>query len=155
MNLQLRPVQDADELFLRRLHREAMGPHVEATWGSWNPDAQAERFAKAPISEHTLILLDGQPIGCLLVLQGADAVVLSRIWLLPEAQNRGIGTHLILQVCGQAAERGQAVRLRVLKANRAHRLYARLGFTIVEDGPTHFVMERPAVVASGSDTVAG
>jgi hypothetical protein len=30
-----------------------------------------------------------------------------------------------------------------------------LGFTIVADGQTHFVMERPAVVASGSDTVAG
>jgi ribosomal protein S18 acetylase RimI-like enzyme len=142
MNIELRAATASDDPFLRQLHREAMGPHVEATWGAWDPEAQAKRFEKAPVSEHLLVLINDRPVGCLLVSQDPDAVVLSRVWITPEAQNQGIGTHLILQVCHRAAMADRIVRLRVLKANPAHRLYARLGFVVVAEGPTHFVMER-------------
>lgn len=145
LDVQLRQAADDDEPFLRKLHREAMGPHVETTFGSWNDDVQAERFAKAPIAAHQLVVLDGNPIGCLLVLREHDAVVLSRIWIAPAAQRRGIGTRLILQVCDTVGEEGSPVRLRVLRSNPARRLYERLGFEIVAETPTHFVMERAAV----------
>jgi ribosomal protein S18 acetylase RimI-like enzyme len=154
-NVQLRHAADEDEPFLRRLHREAMGPHVEATWGSWNDDAQAERFAKAPVSQHQIIVLDGHPIGCLLVLRERDVIVLSRIWIAPAAQRRGIGTRLILQVCEMADKERSRIRLRVLRSNPARRLYERLGFEIVAEMPTHFVMERAAVDQSGTQSSFG
>jgi GNAT superfamily N-acetyltransferase len=141
--VRLRPATDADEEFLRWLHREAMGPHVEAAWGSWDDDVQRQRFGKAPIADHTIVLECDQPIGCLLVILEPDAIVLSRIWITPAAQGRGIGSRLIARVCQQADTAGVPVRLRVLRANRASRLYARLGFRVVKEHPTHVVMERP------------
>lgn len=127
-----------------------MGPHVEAAWGSWDADAQAERFAKAPLSEHHIVVFEGRPIGCLLVLRESDAVILSRIWIMPSSQQRGIGTRLVWEVCEQATREGLPVRLRVLKVNRARRLYERLGFETVSATPTHFVMERRSLKVTGS-----
>lgn len=141
-NVTLRQAADRDEAFLRKLHREAMGPHVEAALGWWDTDEQEKRFAKAAVSWHQIIVLDGHPIGCLLLLSKSNAVILSRIWIIPSVQGRGIGTHLVLQVCKRAQEDGCPVRLQVLKVNRAQQLYARLGFEIVAETPTHFVMER-------------
>jgi ribosomal protein S18 acetylase RimI-like enzyme len=140
-NVTLRQATEKDEAFLRKLHREAMGPHVEAALGWWDADEQEKRFAKAAVSWHQIIVLDGHPIGCLLVFSKPNAVILSRIWIIPSAQGRGIGTHLVLQVCDKAQEDGCPVRLQVLKVNRAQQLYARLGFEIVAETPTHFVME--------------
>lgn len=112
-NVTLRQAADRDEAFLRKLHREAMGPHVEAALGWWDTDEQEKRFAKAAVSWHQIIVLDGHPIGCLLLLSKSNAVILSRIWIIPSVQGRGIGTHLVLQVCKRAQEDGCPVRLQV------------------------------------------
>lgn len=142
VGIAIRRATEKDDAFLRRLHRLAMGPHVEAVWGAWDDEDQAGHFAKAPLKQHDLVVLDGRPIGCLLVLDEADALVLSRIWLLPEHQNRGIGARLVTQLCEQAAREGLPVRLRVLKVNPAHRLYRRLGFSVTHESETHYSMER-------------
>jgi len=141
VELAIHRATEKDEAFLRRLHRLAMGPHVEAAWGSWDDDEQAGHFAKEAVDQHEVVLLDGRPIGCLLVQRAADALVLSRIWLLPSEQNRGFGSQLVRQVCERAAREGLPVRLRVLKANPAHRLYRRLGFSVTHESETHLSME--------------
>jgi len=142
-SVRLRQATADDEGFLRILHRESMGAHVEAAWGSWDPVVQNERFAKARVSEHQIVLLDGKAIGCLLVTRELDAVVLGRIWITPDAQGRGIGTRLIRDVCDDAAREGCPVKLRVLKVNRAQQLYRRLGFVVVDETDTHLLMQRP------------
>ena len=78
-NVTLRQATDKDEAFLRKLHREAMGPHVEAALGWWDTDEQEKRFAKAAVSWHQIIVLDGHPIGCLLVFSRSNAVILGRL----------------------------------------------------------------------------
>jgi N-acetylglutamate synthase-like GNAT family acetyltransferase len=143
--IRLRQATVDDEPFLRTLHREAMGPYVEAAWGSWDPDVQEERFRKAPVSDHQIVLLDGTAIGCLLVQREDDAVILSRIWITPNAQGRGVGTQLITRICDDADRDDLPVKLRVLKINRAQRLYRRLGFEIVHETDTHLVMLRRAM----------
>jgi ribosomal protein S18 acetylase RimI-like enzyme len=142
--IRLRQATAHDEVFLRVLHRESMGPHVEATSGSWDPDVQEQRFAKATVHEHQIVLLDEEAVGCLLVVLENGVVFISRIWISPAAQGRGIGTFLIQQICDDARQNGSSVKLRVLKVNPAHRLYRRLGFEVIDETDTHFFMVRRA-----------
>jgi GNAT superfamily N-acetyltransferase len=144
MNVELRRATSADEGFLRQLHSDAMRSHVEEAWGLWDPDEQAKHFSKAPVRDHEIVLLDRRTVGCLLVVREIEEYVLSRIWIVPGEQGRGLGTHLVRQLCERALHEGHGVRLRVLRLNRAHRLYARLGFVVVTATETHFTMKRIA-----------
>ncbi|MHC4341279.1 MAG: GNAT family N-acetyltransferase [Planctomycetota bacterium] len=141
-SVRLRPAR-ADELeFLRTVHREAMRPHIEATWGFWDESVQRKRFDdKTDPSTHEVIEFAGRPIGCRWVSRHPDALELVRLWILPEAQGRGIGTFLVRRLLAEAARSHLAVRLRVMKVNPAHRLYRRLGFRIAGETETHYLME--------------
>lgn len=113
--ISLRPASEADAEFIFSALRASMRPYVEATWGTWD-----ERWQR-------------------------DHVCLARVFLLPRAQGRGIGSMLIRQVCEAAHRRGLPVVLTILKVNPARRLYERLGFTVVGETATHLRMEsRPA-----------
>jgi ribosomal protein S18 acetylase RimI-like enzyme len=75
------------------------------------------------------------------VITEQDCVHLAEIALLPDERNHGIGTALISGVLGEARSRGAPVQLRVLRNNRACRLYERLGFLIMADNGIHLSME--------------
>jgi ribosomal protein S18 acetylase RimI-like enzyme len=65
------------------------------------------------------------------------------IAILPEFQNRGIGTTLLQRLAEECDREGKALTDYVDKGNeRAMRLYERMGFRIKEEIPTHFKMER-------------
>ena len=53
--------------------------------------------------------------------------------LMPEARRLGIGGALLSVVLADAAPRGKSVSIHVEKNNPARTLYARLGFTILDD----------------------
>jgi GNAT superfamily N-acetyltransferase len=141
VRLELRRACPEDEIFLRTLHREAMGPHAVATYGAWDEALQSAHFTKVPLEEQEVLVRDGCRIGCLLLLRRDGAVVLSRIWLTPAEQGKGIGGKLVAKICHDAAVEGLPVRLRVLKLNPARRLYERLGFQTMSQTETHFEME--------------
>ena len=62
------------------------------------------------------------------------------IEILPEYQNRGVGSAVIRDVLAQAQAEGLPVGLQVLKVNPARRLYERLGFNVVGETATHYLM---------------
>jgi len=138
----LRPATAADVEFILRVRREAMRPHVERVYGVWDEKAQ-HRPLHDPAS-HDIIELDGEAVGCQWVRRHPDALELVRLYLLPHAHGRGIGTEVVSRLCDEAAQRGLPVRLRVLHGNPAQRLYLRLGFALVRQTDTHVYMERPA-----------
>ncbi len=143
--ISLRRATASDMEFLRCVHREAMRPHIERTWGSWNEDDQRRRFYESTDpATHEIIEVSGEPVGCQWVRQQPGALELVRLYLLPEAQGIGIGTHLVAALCERAERRGLPVRLRVMRVNRAQRLYRRLGFKVVGETETHLLMERAA-----------
>ena len=103
--------------------------------------AQRQQYdASYPQAESGIILRDGRPIGRMLVDRTAREITLIDIALLPEHRNTGIGTELIKELLGEAAEARKPVRLHVLKSNPALRLYERLGFSKVGDQSMYFEM---------------
>ena len=141
----LRAARSEDLEFLRRVHEAAMRPHVERAFGSWDADEQRRRFSEStdPTS-HEIVSLDGAPVGCQWVRVHADALELVRLYLLPEAQGRGVGSQLVAQLCARADRARVPIRLRVLALNPARRLYQRHGFCVTGETETHVLMERVA-----------
>ncbi len=94
---------------------------------------------------HRIIEWQGQPIGILALQKLPGWIMLNRIFLLPGAQRRGIGTRIMGEILKSASAQRLPVRLRVLKVNPARRLYERLGFVVTEETETHYSMEaRPS-----------
>jgi ribosomal protein S18 acetylase RimI-like enzyme len=145
-----RPATQADYQFLYTLHKLALGPYVEATWG-WDEASQGKRFRDAwEPTANQVVLLHGEPIGCLRVEDPDDHVFVHSIALLPEHQRHGLGASRLRQVQASAATRGLPVRLHVLKVNPARALYERLGFAVVGEDDVRWHMESPIGAGAGS-----
>ncbi|KQC14754.1 MAG: hypothetical protein APR56_03145 [Methanosaeta sp. SDB] len=98
-----------------------------------------------PEADQRVILLDGRPVGNLIVIRGHKEIRLAEIALLSEDRDKGIGSCLIRDLAEEAVEAGLPLRLHVAKFNRAIRLYRRLSFALIGDTGTHFFMERPPI----------
>ena len=133
---QLRSASQADYAFLYDLHKTAIRPSVEATWG-WDEAWQQDYFAqKFDANKRQIIMVNGQDVGVFILEKREGAVYIGLIEVLPAFQGRGIGTAVIQDILRQAQKQNRPVMLHVLKTNEAgKRLYERLGFvvTAVED----------------------
>lgn len=121
----------------------------------WSPDqqdaflhqqfrAQSEHYsAQFPRADHSIILLDGRPVGRFFVSRNSEAIDLVDISLLHQHRAAGIGTRLIQGLLDEGRAGGKPVRLHVFRFNRAQRLYERLGFKKIGESQTHFQMEAP------------
>lgn len=127
-----------DEPFLLALYSSTRKDEVSA-WGWEVPQLDAflhmqyqfqQRSYRAqyPEARLQLIVHDTKRIGKLLVAHANHAIVLVDIALLPEHQNEGYGTELVLSLQREAVEYGKPLLLHVQTTNRAKRLYERLGF---------------------------
>ena len=86
-------------------------------------------------------MLDGQNAGRLIVHRTRETLRIVDLALLPQYRNCGIGTELLRRVFGEAAATKKPLRLKVLKGNRAARLYQRLGFAPVGETDLHLELE--------------
>lgn len=143
MSFRLRAGVAEDLEFLWRLHRAAMGPHVERAFGSQDEQAWRDRVVgRTDPTVHEIVEVTGKPVGCQWIRAHEGELELVRLYLLPEAQGMGIGTRLVASLCERADREGLLVRLRVLQVNPARRLYERHGFSVVEETDSHFLMRR-------------
>jgi ribosomal protein S18 acetylase RimI-like enzyme len=137
----LRAATPEDAEFLFQLQKATMREYVEQTW-SWDEKWQRAHFQeKFDPTKNQIVVLDDRDIGVIAAERRGDEVFLTSIYILPEYQRRGIGTLLIKSVLDRAFQKGLPVRLRVLKVNPARRLYERLGFSVVEEANTHYLMK--------------
>ena len=130
-DLGVRPALSSDREFLFEVRRAALRAYVEQTtgWDEAEQRATADKeFAELPFA---VVERDGRPVGYLCVLHDSEYDFIEEIALLPEAQGRGIGTHLLEDILRTAQRRGVPVRLSVFVTNPAQDLYARLGFEVV------------------------
>jgi len=150
--VELRPVAPTDDPFLLSVYastREDELAQVEWAEGQkdiflrWQFDLQRREYeTRFPDADYRVIVLDQQPAGRIWVGADNEQIRLLDIALLPEFQNRGVGTALVERLKRQADNDGKALRHMVFVLNNnAERFYERLGFRKIEDFGAYKHME--------------
>ncbi len=147
----LRAATPADQDFLKAVFADtrseelaalALDPKQAAAFIDMQFNVQQRSYsARYPAADNSIILLDGLPIGRLLVDRSEEAVTLVDIALSSDYRSRGLGSLLIRGLIDEATASQKPVRLSVYRFNRAARLYQRLGFSTVEDTGAYLEME--------------
>ncbi len=101
----------------------------------WQYDLQRREYeARFLEARYDVILVDGSPAGRIWIGTDNEQIRLLDIALLPEFQNRGVGTLLIRRLIDQSTCAGKPLRHMVFVLNNdAHRFYERLGLVVIED----------------------
>jgi GNAT superfamily N-acetyltransferase len=124
--IKTRKVTENDKEFLWNLKVAAMRPWVELVYG-WNDDAQYSYFLKSfRPKTMRIIRYDGQDVGMVELLERPEELFIARFEVLPEFQNRGIGTTTIQWAIDQAVAAQKTLRLQVFKINSAQQPEDRL-----------------------------
>ena len=142
--LTLRPLTPADEEFLVALYGSTREEELsQAEWAEgqkelfikWQFDLQRGEYqARFPDAEYNVILVDDARAGRVWIGRDDEQIRLLDIALLPEFQNRGVGTLLLGRLIDEARSVGKPLRHMVFVLNNnAERFYERLGFVIIED----------------------
>jgi ribosomal protein S18 acetylase RimI-like enzyme len=140
----LRPITDGDGPFLFRVY--ASTREAELAPVPWTP-AQKEAFLRMQFNaqhahyradyrgaQRSIIVRDGAPAGRLYVDRREGELRIVDISLLPEHRGAGIGGALLRELQDEAARARKPLTIHVERNNPALRLYARLGFQVVEGG---------------------
>jgi len=110
-----------------------------AGFEEWTRDTITGREPDCILS---VIEYDDLPIGMFRVLRSSEKITLAGIQLLPEYQNKGIGTNLIKQLKREANQKKVSLFLSVAKDNpNAQRLYEQLGFRVIGQDEKEYQME--------------
>jgi ribosomal protein S18 acetylase RimI-like enzyme len=134
INLVLREATPEDQSFLFEVYASTRMDELAQT--GWT-DEQKLGFIKMqfvarertyPLVDNRIVVLDGRPIGRILIDRCETAITLSDIALLPEYRNAGIGSRLIQDVIKEATAAQKSIVLHVVSTSPAVRLYERLGF---------------------------
>lgn len=139
---QLQTPRQSDFEFIKRVHHVTLREHVEKIWG-WNEPAQ-DAFVQEDFEsgEIQLIRSSKDSVGYLQVSRKDGVLNIVNILLLPEFQNRQLGSAIIKDLIVQSKTEKLSLRLGVFKVNhRAKSLYDKLGFKTYAETETHFLMQ--------------
>ena len=90
------------------------------------------------LNNYKLINIDGNIVGCILVENKDDGVIIDELYIEEKYRNNGIGTDLINNVISN----NNIVYLWVYKLNvKAIKLYKRLGFKIIKETENRYYMK--------------
>lgn len=134
VDLFLRAATPDDELFLLEVYASTRLEELEGL--GWDEDQKlafikmqfTARERSYPRVDDRIILLNGCPVGRMMVDRGDAAILLRDIALLTKYRNAGIGSRLITALMKDAAAAGKPIHLHVVSTSPAVRLYERLGF---------------------------
>ncbi|MEK2688465.1 GNAT family N-acetyltransferase [Bdellovibrio sp. GT3] len=130
-----------DYEFLKNVHHITLKPHVEKIWG-WEETRQ-DAFFKEDFESGQIQLLRAfnQLVGYLQLNEENGTLFIVNILILPEFQNRKLGSAIIKDLIVKYGAKGVPLKLGVFKINtRAKCLYEALGFKIDGESETHFSM---------------
>jgi ribosomal protein S18 acetylase RimI-like enzyme len=151
-NVTIRPVQSIDKSFLLRVYASSRAEElVQTGWTETEKQsflemqflAQWQDYSnRFPDAEQSIVLHEGNPAGRIWVNRSNEEIRLLDIALLPEFRNSGIGAVLLQRLQDEARALVIPLRHAVYKDNlSAVRFYQSLGFTIIEDLATYYIME--------------
>lgn len=150
--LTFRRITPQDESFLRAVYASTRA--AELALVNWT-QAQKEAFLQMqfnaqrthytthyPDADFLIIEKAGESAGRLYLARLPEELRIMDIALLPQHCGQGIGTELLGDIITEARAAGKPVRIHVERFNPALRLYQRLGFAVIEDGPIYLFMEK-------------
>jgi ribosomal protein S18 acetylase RimI-like enzyme len=135
-----RPANQDDMPFLLELRQATMNPHFVASGLVPSRDEHVRRILFR-FDCAQIVQLAGEAVGLLKVARDGTDWHLIQVQLKPAWQGQGLGAQLIQSVVNEARNTGVSLRLNVLKANPALRLYERLGFFVVEEAAHAYKMQ--------------
>jgi ribosomal protein S18 acetylase RimI-like enzyme len=153
-DLVLRDATPEDEPFLLEVYASTRSDELAGL--GWSDD-QTQAFIKMqflarersyPREGNRIILLDGRPVGRMMVDRGETAILLRDIALLSEYRNAGIGSRLIQDLMKEATAARKPIELHVVSTSPAVRLYERLGFRSTSAEPETAYLEMKWVPAT-------
>lgn len=140
--LKIIPAATSHYEFIYRVKKEAYGEYITRVWG-WDENLQREFFAQDWQNlKPSIILYHNQPIGTICISYNNESLHIERFYILPEYQNKGIGTYLLKQLLEKADKKNLPAKLCVLKINPAISLYHRHGYEIIREDEIMYHMER-------------
>ena len=140
---ELRTITEQDYDFIYRVKKDAYIKYVEMNFGGWDEEQQQEFFRKfiETYKEGAYIItFQGMDIGFFNDCQTDDTYEIGNICILPEYQNRGIGTAILQEVIEKHGHK--EIHLQYFKQNPVGRLYERLGFERVGETSYHYQMRK-------------
>ncbi len=116
--------------------------HIEKIWG-WNEPLQDDFFKQEFDSNLIQIIQVSQNnVGYLILHENKESVYVVELLILPEFQNRGLGTQILKDIIAQTEQLNLNLKIGVFKVNtRAKDLYLDLGFVLRDQTDTHYLME--------------
>jgi len=149
--ISLRPECPEDREFLYALYASTREEEMKLV--SW-PDSQKQAFLRMqfdlqsthyhhhyPGASYQIILSEGLPIGRLYIHRVESQILLIDIALMPQHRGIGTGGQLLGELLAEARAAQKTLAIHVEHNNPALRLYARLGFRIIEDKGVYYYME--------------
>jgi ribosomal protein S18 acetylase RimI-like enzyme len=136
----LRAATRADVPFLIELRRQTMTVHQLASGAVSSEDELTSRVL-ARFECAQIVLISGEPSGLLKTVRDGLQWEIMQVQLIPALHGKGIGTLLLQRIIEDARKAGATLRLNVLKANPARRLYERLGFIVTAEREHAYTMQ--------------
>jgi len=140
----LRPYTKDDSEFVYQTKKEAYQYYVEKFWGVWDEKKQRSFFADfIKKVQDTLLIIECERKAVGLYhgnMMDQDTYAIGNIIVIPSHQGHGIGTDILKNVIKDNSK--LRMHLQVFKENPAITLYKRLGFSVVDETQTHYIMER-------------
>jgi GNAT superfamily N-acetyltransferase len=146
----LRPGTDADYEFQRVLYHDVRAEEMKhfpfdevqkKTFLDWQFDCQWKHYREHyPTCEWQIIVIEGQPVGRLLVDRWPDQIRIVDIALLSSMRGKGIGSMLMGEILEDGQDAGKPVTIHVEVFNPAQQLYQRLGFKQVDTSGAYHLM---------------
>ena len=151
IEIELRQATVEDTKFLWDVFHIAMKDYITQTRGEWNEQREESQFRdQLDLSAAQVIRSKNLEVGFIMAPIKDNARWIHTICIVPEHQNRGIGTEVVRSVIAEAETQNMPLYLSVLKVNPARRLYERLGFVVFEETEHHFRMKFRGAAASES-----
>ncbi len=138
---ELRSVTENDYDFVYQVKRDAYKKYVEMCFGNWDEEQQKEyfkRFMEAYKEGAFIISFDGKDIGFYNGCMIDNKYEIGNICIIPEYQNRGIGTDILKDVLSENSDK--EITIQYFKQNPVGRLYERLGFKFLGETQFHYQM---------------
>ena len=153
----MRPALECDFADYLSVKRECFRSYVEQFYGKWDEEDQISRNRaafEASLKQTCFICLmrHGKTVGFMgydVLSEGIGGLSLQ---LTQSARGFGLGTWFLNEVIRQSEQLGLPVSLKVFRGNPAQKLYARMGFAVCGETPSHILMQRDPIHTGGSTT---